>query len=257
MKSGSLAEKSDKGRGRGRQREKSANPVGNRILAGLAGRTRKWLAGETGIPESTISDFIRDGIAKSEPALMVAQALGVSLEWLLTGQGDLDPPTKVAAEAGAGTGTIGRQLSSSGSDNDDDQVDIASIDFAYGFGGAFLDVGDADVQRVRFSRAWLRERGIYAPPEVLGVAQGIGDSMEPVLYDRDLVFFDRSARLEEHVSDKMWVFAYGQVGMVKRLRPMPDGTVKIMSANRTYPDEIASDGELHIIGRVVGSWRSY
>ncbi len=139
----------------------------------------------------------------------------------------------------------------------EDRVEIASVDLAYGMGGTFLDVGDADVEKVPFSRSWLRANIADAPPEVLGVAQGIGDSMEPVLSDRDLVFFDRSARLEEHVSDKMWVFAYGQVGMIKRLRPMPDGTVKIMSANRTYPDEAASDGELHIIGRVVASLRRH
>lgn len=139
----------------------------------------------------------------------------------------------------------------------DDQVAIASVDLAYGFGGAFLDADNTNVEQAWFSRTWLRAQGIHAPPEFLGVAQGIGDSMEPVFYDRDLLFFDRSARLEDHLGDKMWVFAYGQIGMVKRLRLLPDGTVKIMSANRTYPDEIATEGELHIIGRVVGSWRSY
>jgi phage repressor protein C with HTH and peptisase S24 domain len=142
--------------------------------------------------------------------------------------------------------------------DDDDQVEIASVDLVYGFGGTFLDIGETAVEKVPFSRSWLRANVTEAPPEVLGVAQGIGDSMEPVLFDRDLVFFDRSARLNEHVSDKMWVFAYGQIGMIKRLRPLPDGKVKIMSANRTYPDEIAAnDGELHIIGRVVASLRRH
>lgn len=140
---------------------------------------------------------------------------------------------------------------------DDDLVEIAHVDLAYGFGGTFLDVGDVDVQRITFSRSWLRDNVSTAPPEVLGVAEGVGDSMEPVLLDRDLVFFDRSARLEDHLSDKMWVFAFGQIGMIKRLRPMPDGTIKIMSANRTYPDEIAAPDEVHIIGRVVGSFRRH
>ena len=139
---------------------------------------------------------------------------------------------------------------------DGDQVAIDSIDLAYGMGGTFLDVGDAEVEKVKFSRAWLRNF-TNAPPELLGMAEGIGDSMEPVIYDRDAVIFDRSARLADHMSDKVWVFAFGQVGMVKRLRPMPDGTVKIMSANRTYPDEIASDGDLHIIGRVVCTVRRH
>lgn len=166
----------------------------------------------------------------------IAAALGVGIEFLLTGEN--------------------LQIRTGGRD-DDDLVDVASVDLAYGMGGTFLDAGDVDVERVPFSRAWLRQNVTDAPPEVLGVAQGVGDSMEPVLSDRDLVFFDRSARLEEHVSDKMWVFAYGQIGMIKRLRPLPDGTIKIMSANRTYPDEIAPADDIHIIGRVVGSFRRH
>lgn len=140
--------------------------------------------------------------------------------------------------------------------HDPDDVEIDNIDLSYGMGGTFLDVGDADVEKVKFSRRWLR-RFTHAPPEDLGSTEGIGDSMEPVIYDRDIVIFDRSARLEDHLSDKMWVFAYGHIGMIKRLRPMPDGTVKIMSANRTYPDEIATGDELHIIGRVVATVRRH
>jgi len=140
--------------------------------------------------------------------------------------------------------------------DDADDVEIDNIDLSYGMGGTFLDVGDADVEKVKFSRRWLR-RFTHAPPEDLGSTEGIGDSMEPVIYDRDIVIFDRSARLEDHLSDKMWVFAYGHIGMIKRLRPMPDGTVKIMSANRTYPDEIATGDELHIIGRVVATVRRH
>lgn len=136
-------------------------------------------------------------------------------------------------------------------------VDLDSVDLAFGMGGTFLDVGDAEVSKVQFDRDWLRANVSSAPAHLLGVITGIGDSMEPRLYDRDLVFFDRSARLQDHVSDKMWVFAYGQIGMIKWLRPLPDGRVKIMSANPSYPEEIAGDGELHIIGRVVASLRRH
>ena len=59
------------------------------------------------------------------------------------------------------------------------------------------------------------------------------------------------------MGDKVWVFAYGQVGMVKILRPLPDGTIKIISANRMYPEEIAPAEEIFIIGRVVSSWRNH
>lgn len=42
-----------------------------------------------------------------------------------------------------------------------------------------------------------------------------------------------------------------QIGMIKRLRPMPDRSVKILSDNPSVPPETATDGELHVLGRVA------
>jgi phage repressor protein C with HTH and peptisase S24 domain len=44
---------------------------------------------------------------------------------------------------------------------------------------------------------------------------------------------------------------FGEVGMVKRLRPRPDGSVVIVSDNKDVADDRATDGDLHVIGRVV------
>lgn len=85
MNSGLKAENTDNSNKRGRQRAFSDNPVGSRILSALSGRTRKWLAGESGISESSISDYIANGIAKAESAVAIAHALDVSVDWLLTG----------------------------------------------------------------------------------------------------------------------------------------------------------------------------
>jgi len=47
------------------------------------------------------------------------------------------------------------------------------------------------------------------------------------------------------------LIAYGQTSMIKRLRPMPDGSVKILSDNASVPPETAYVGEVHVFGRVV------
>jgi len=85
VKSGVKAENSDNPKGRGRQRAISDNPVGNRILGALNGKTRKWLAEKSDLSESTISDSIAKGIAKADAATAIARALSVSIDWLLTG----------------------------------------------------------------------------------------------------------------------------------------------------------------------------
>ena len=74
--------------------------------------------------------------------------------------------------------------------------------------------------------------------------------MEPVIGDGDIILIDRSQRSPEF-ADLIWAIAYGQTGMIKRLRPMADGSVKILSDNPNVPPELAYDGELNVFGRVV------
>ena len=134
---------------------------------------------------------------------------------------------------------------------DPDMVEIAQIDLGFGLGGTFMDeeIGDSQVERRSFPRSWLRQITTSAPSQLYW-ARGIGNSMEPAIGDGDIILIDRSQATLTY-SDLCWAFAYGQTGMVKRLRPMPDGSVKILSDNDRVPPEIAYDGELHIFGRVI------
>ena len=86
------------------------------------------------------------------------------------------------------------------------------------------------------------------------MATGIGESMYPTIHTNDVVIVDRS-QSTPRLGDQLWALAYGDVGMIKRLRPMPDGSLKIMSDNQAVLPEVAYDGEAHIIGRVVAITR--
>jgi len=127
-------------------------------------------------------------------------------------------------------------------------VPVPEIDLRYGMGATNLEVPVTTTVR-HFSRDWIR---IYtgASPDHLYFAQGIGDSMAPTILDSDLLLIDASEQTLR-LADKIWACAYGNSGMVKRLRQMADGSVKIMSDNQSVRDEIAYDGELHVLGRVV------
>ncbi|WP_242415052.1 helix-turn-helix domain containing protein [Sphingomonas panni] len=80
-----LTENSDKPNLRGRQRGTTENSVGQRIISAVGDRPLSWLARETGLPESSLGDATKRGIAKVDMAVKVAQALGVTVDWLLTG----------------------------------------------------------------------------------------------------------------------------------------------------------------------------
>lgn len=131
-------------------------------------------------------------------------------------------------------------------------VKLREIDLNFGMGASYLDVPVTESVE-HFSRSWL-EQYTKANPDELFFARGIGDSMFPTLQDSDLFLIDCSQR-SLNIHDKIWAIAYGGCGAVKRLRPLPDGSVEIISDNPLVPNAIAVDGELHILGRVVAYQR--
>lgn len=130
-------------------------------------------------------------------------------------------------------------------------VEIASMDLNFGLGAAFMDseIVEHAADTMLFPRDWLRSITTSSPNRLYW-ARGVGNSMEPTIGDGDVILIDRSA-VGSTFGDLYWAIAFGQTGMVKRLRPMPDGSVKILSDNPNVPPEVAHDGELHVFGRVI------
>ena len=130
-------------------------------------------------------------------------------------------------------------------------VAVAGIELDFGLGAAFMDqdIVEHQVGKHLFPSDWLRMISDTDPAHLYW-ARGVGNSMEPEIKDGDVILIDRS-KVGSSFGDLYWAIAYGQTGMVKRLRPMPDGSVKILSDNANVPPEIAYDGELHVFGRVV------
>lgn len=134
----------------------------------------------------------------------------------------------------------------------DNLVDVNEIDLTFGMGITFMDVPITTTKR-KFDRAWLR-RYTDAKPDQLFFCEGIGNSMEPLIFNHDMLLIDTS-QTGIRMSDQIWAIAYGNCGSIKRLRPTPDGGIKMMADNPLVSDETAYDGEIHIIGRVVGVFR--
>lgn len=64
------------------------------------------------------------------------------------------------------------------------------------------------------------------------------------------MLIDRGQR-EVYDGDLCWAAYYGNTAVIKRLRPMPDGGVKMLSDNPNVAPETAYDGELNVFGRVI------
>ena len=123
------------------------------------------------------------------------------------------------------------------------------IDLQYGMGGTFLDEEPVQVRTEPFPLALIR-RYTRARADQLVFAEGMGDSMAPTITPNDLMLIDQSDN-SLRLADQIWAFSFGGVGMIKRLRPRPDGSIAILSDNPNVPEDRAVDDELFLIGRVV------
>lgn len=202
------------------------------------------LARAIGVSPQAISKMIKGGTTETAKIYQIARFLGTTPEFI---EGETNDPTLVPS--------VGLP-SAAPPERDPDDVEIDSIDLAFGMGGTFLDSDAVEVEKLRFSRKWLRQF-TSAPPSMLCTTRGMGDSMMPTIHDQDVVIIDRSQRTwVGGMADKIWAGVFGGVGVIKRLRPMPDGSVKISSDNQLVRDEIAADGDLFIVGRVVAIVKS-
>lgn len=202
--------------------------------------TQTALARLAGISQPSVAHLVKGRAAGSTQLHKIARALQTTPEYLT---GETDDPSEGALPVPT-------------ADDVADQVGgvrIKEIDLDYGMGASWIDgVPVTEVERV-FPADWLVQF-TRAHPQYLFFAHGAGDSMMPTIMDRDIVLIDTTQQTL-NMADRIWAVAFGGAGMIKRLRPQPDGGVKLMSDNPSVRDEVAYDGELSIIGRVVGVMR--
>ena len=211
---------------------------GERLKALMAqrGLSQQALADAVGVKQPTINRLINGGQAGSKHLHRIASALQTTPAFL-TGE---------ASDPDEGAENFALSLNPA---NDDRVIEIPVIDLAYGMGGTYLDHVDPEARGEPFPLSFIR-RYTKAKAEDLVIADGLGDSMSPTIGSNDQMLIDRSID-SLRVADQIWAFSFGGVGMVKRLRPRPDGSIAILSDNPAVPEDRAVDDELFLIGRVV------
>lgn len=204
-------------------------------LSEITGKTAKaaskWLNAET--------------MPGRENMKAIASALKVRIEWLQYGEGSMlsvgDPP------ASPSTGQ---------SPSSDDYALIPQYS-AQGHCGEGLLNDHVEVNGgLAFKRDWLRRMG--AKPQHLFVIYASGSSMEPFIFDGDVVLFDSSDT--EPRDRQVYAIRRPDGGVsIKRMAQQISGSWLIRSDNpdkARYPDEevsAASMAEVPIMGRVI--WR--
>lgn len=208
------------------------------------GVSQTELARRVGVSQATIWKLVKEPSQGSKHTHKIARELNTSAEYLM---GETDDRGSVQLSQPGESSTNLEPIESE--DEDDELVEIMELDLRFGMGGgSYLELPVKKKPR-RFTRGWLR-LFTQSPPARVFIARGIGDSMAPTIQNADIVIID-TAENRLDMSDQVFACAYGDAGMIKRLRPMAGGGVKIMSDNPLVEAEMAYDGELHVIGKVV------
>lgn len=202
----------------------AARGFAERLEAALGAREKGVIARRARIAPSTFTKYLAGG---SEPGAFkvarLAESLGVSLTWLLTGQG---LPNAEAA------GYVG----------------VPIYDVRLAAGTASFSEGARIVGEAPFDYQLIRQLG-RTNADGLGVLTAEGDSMEPTIPDGARVLVDlKDTRLREGI----FGFRFDGELRVKRLRRVGEG-VEIISDNPRYEPERLEGTDLErfaVIGRV-------
>lgn len=194
------------------------------------------LARRVRISQPVISALINGHNRGSKHLHRIAQVLGTTPAYL---DGETDDPSEDAV-APPSINVLADQYN---------LAFVQELELGYSMGGG--SVFESYEQRgiVPFQRDWLRSM-MRGTVEDLFVARGEGDSMQPTLLDGDIVLIDTSQK-DVRQQDRIWALAYGDLGMIKRVRRLPGGTYSIMSDNPAVAPFNAADDEMYVIGRVI------
>jgi len=217
------------------------------------GLSQTDLGRKIGVGQSTISR-IEDGDTRDPRHLyQLAEALFTTVDYLY-GKTD-DAGVIEFRGTGRDLEDLAQVVTDQRSDyRSKDSADLATVmlpqlEVGYSMGGGSVFEEYQATAMVPFPREWLRPLigGTFAD---LFVARGEGDSMVPTLLDGDLVIVD-TAQKQIRQQDRLWCLSFGDLGMIKRARVLPGGTVQINSDNPAVTPIEAADEEMHVIGRVI------
>ena len=199
-----------------------------RLKTLFEGGSARGFAQKAGMGDSTFRNILNGAMPRLDSLLRIANAAGVSVEWLATG----------------------KESSKSQSEFEEEFALIPGYNVQVAAGHGSLAGDESPTRELAFRRKWLRFRGLNEKDLALVFAKG--DSMEPTISDNETVMVDTSERKlrDGHI----YVIRNGDHLLVKRIQTLWNDGVQLLSDNKEYPPQEISSADLEnmeVIGKVV------
>lgn len=216
-----------------------------RIEAGLS---QAELAKQLGAGQSTIAS-IENGRNQSSGRLVeIAQLLQVNPSWLASGQGPRKAGADIDEVKASDQIVVWENLADL--PPDENRAWIDRYDLMCSAGSGIVQWEIRQKRALPFTIDFFKAIG--SKPEHCRLANARGNSMEPFLFDRDMIMIDIS---KTAVRDgNIYAVRFEEETLVKQLFKQAGGALMLHSYNAKYPDRIvpASDEtSFQVIGQVI------
>ena len=204
-----------------------------------AGVSIASIAKEMGISVQSVYGWAESSIPKAERIERLAELLGVSLQWLAFGEGEIKA-------MGSETGGI--------------IVPLLNVAHSAGFGGSNGSWVDAPIvaRLLELDPAWVTENlTCLSASSNLAMVRVSGDSMEPTLRNSDIVLVDRGVTRINR--EGIFTVTFDDGCYIKRFQRIIGAKLMMISDNQFYkPQEFDPQDEslkFEVCGLALWAWQ--
>ncbi|MBJ9624576.1 XRE family transcriptional regulator [Burkholderia multivorans] len=226
--------------------------LGSRVKAARldAKLSQEALARQVGVSQGLIGQIESGKNQGSKHLAALARALGVSPDWLETGKGPRERATgqhKIPEDQG-------NVLVWEHPDDlppDENRVWLDRYDYRFSAGTGLIQWEVRQKKALPFDIGFFRALG--SKPKDCKLVRVHGDSMEPYLFDRDMIMVDTA---KTHIRDgKVYAIYFEGEPLVKQIFKQAGGSICLHSINAgKYPDKIVTPELMEsvtIMGEVI------
>lgn len=212
--------------------------------------TQKELGDAAGISQTTVADIERGRNKGTKHIVALAKALKVAIEWLNDNKGEMRPNAILLAST--------EQAFQSGAvhavDDDEDNPNVVRVrkvklKISAGITGFATEPDEGDGNPIYFCKSWMVARG-YKQANLIAITVK-GDSMEPGLFDGDIVVVNTADTTPK--DGEAFAINYEGEPIVKRM-VRDSGSWWLSSDNQDksrHPLKLCAGEACIMIGRIV------